>query len=134
MSGTNPNLPLPLFASAVSAGFPSPAEDYLDRALDLNEHLIQNPASTFFVRVAGDSMLNAGIFPGDLLIVDKSLSPRTGQVVIATIDGELTVKRLEIYENRTILRPENPNYQPIILSRESPCDIWGVVTYVIHAP
>ena len=126
-------LKLPLYTSGVSAGFPSPADDYLDRQLDLNEHLITNAAATFFVRVSGDSMINAAIHPNDLLIVDKSLDATIGSIVIALINNEFTVKRF-IKEGETIiLQPENDNYKPIEIKDGMEFEIWGVVTNVIHS-
>ncbi|MFH7319919.1 LexA family protein [Desulfurivibrio sp. D14AmB] len=122
----------PLFAQGVSAGFPSPAEDYIEGRLDLNELMVTHPAATFFVRVAGDSMIGAGIHHDDILVVDRSLEPVSGRVVIAAVDGELTVKRLFKGEGRVRLLAENPAYPPIELSGEATCEIWGVVTFVIH--
>lgn len=122
----------PLFLSGVSAGFPSPAEDYVDRKLDLNELLIKNPAATFFVRVAGDSMTGAGIHDNDILIVDRALEAGSGKIVIAVYNGELTVKRLLQDKNGICLVAENPNYPPLVIAEESDCEIWGVVTSVIH--
>ena len=122
----------PLLLSGVSAGFPSPAEDYVDRKLDLNELLIKNPAATFFVRVAGDSMVGAGIQHDDILIVDRSLEPASGRIVIAIYNGELTVKRLLQDKAGMRLVAENPSYPPLTLSEGSDCEIWGVVTSVIH--
>lgn len=103
-------LPLPLYLSPVSAGFPSPAEDYIDRKIDLNEQLVRNPASTFFVRVAGDSMRDAGVIDGDILIVDRAVAAKNKSIVIAAIDGELTVKRLKKTRSRLWLVPENPDW------------------------
>jgi len=125
-------LPLPLYLAPVSAGFPSPAEDYLDRALDLNELLISNPAATFYVRASGDSMRDAGIQTGDILIVDRAIEPRPGKIVIAAVDGELTVKRLRLKDGRLYLAPENPAYPFLEVSPEASFEIWGVVTCVIH--
>lgn len=122
----------PLFLSGVSAGFPSPAEDYVDRKLDLNELLIKNPAATFFVRVAGDSMIGAGIHHDDILIVDRSLEPVKGNIVIAVYNGELTVKRLMQNGHEASLVAENPAYPPLTISAENGCEIWGVVTSVVH--
>ena len=124
---------LPLFASHVKAGFPSPAEDYAEQKLDLNTHLIQHPAATFFLRVSGDSMINAGIFNGDLLIVDRSLTATHGKVVIAAVNGELTVKRLNKTKEGVFLVAENKNYPPIALNENDQVYIWGVVTHTIHA-
>ncbi|MEO5343807.1 MAG: translesion error-prone DNA polymerase V autoproteolytic subunit [Gammaproteobacteria bacterium SHHR-1] len=123
---------LPLYASKVSAGFPSPADDYLEGALDLNEHLIAHPAATFFVRVSGDSMLGAGIHPDDILVVDRSLEASSGRIVVVALDGELTVKRLHINGQEVRLLPENPAYAPIVLREEGELHVWGVVTSVIH--
>ncbi|MCL7489064.1 MAG: translesion error-prone DNA polymerase V autoproteolytic subunit [Desulfobulbaceae bacterium] len=122
----------PLFLSGVSAGFPSPAEDYIDRRLDLNELLIKNPAATFFVRVAGDSMTGAGIHHQDILVVDRSLDAASGSIVIAVYNGELTVKRLVRDKNSIRLVAENPAYPPLIIDEDNGCEVWGVVTSVIH--
>ena len=124
---------LPIFLGRLPAGFPSPADDYLEGKLDLNRHLIKHPAATFFVRVTGDSMIGAGIHSGDLLVVDRSLEPADKNVVVAVIDGELTVKRL--FKQHGVLRllPENLNYQPIEITAQQTIEIWGVVTSVIHA-
>ena len=124
---------LPIFLGRLPAGFPSPADDYLEGKLDLNRHLIKHPAATFFVRVTGDSMIGAGIHSGDLLVVDRSLEPADKHVVVAVLDGELTVKRL--FKQNGILRllPENLSYQPIEISSQQTIEIWGVVTSVIHS-
>jgi len=106
---TTVSLKLPLFLSSVKAGFPSPADDFVETRLDLNEYLIDHPEATFFVRVSGDSMIRAGIHTGDILIVDRSLEPKNNDIVIAIIDGEFTVKRLKKYGDRVFLVPENPN-------------------------
>lgn len=123
---------LPLYSNKVSAGFPSPADDHIEQQLDLNSHLIKHPASTFFVRVSGESMKGAGIFPGDILIVDRSLSAENGRVVIVALDGELTVKRIKIKTDHVLLMPENENYSAIKVSELQELNIWGVVTNVIH--
>ena len=123
----------PLFLDPVSAGFPSPADDYIEHQLDLNKHLIQHPAATFFVKVKGDSMIEAGIHPGDILIVDRALEAADKKVVIAIIDGELMVKRIRIIDKRVYLLPENHNYSPTEIIDEMNFEIWGVVTNVIHA-
>ena len=120
----------PLFSCAVSAGFPSPADDYLERDLDLNEFFIKHESATFYVRVSGDSMEKAGIYHNDILVVDKSLEPRDRSIVVAVIDGELTVKRLSRRDGVVQLVPENPNYQPIVIKPEQEFLIWGVVTGV----
>lgn len=128
-----PAQPLPLFGSRVSAGFPSPADDYLEDTLDLNSHLIKRPAATFLVRVSGDSMINAGIHPDDILVVDRSIDPTDGRIVIAVLDGELTVKRLSKRNGQVQLLPENPDFSPITVTEEQDLRIWGVVTNVIHS-
>lgn len=128
----NERVKLPLYSSSVSAGFPSPADDYIESLLDLNEYLIKKPAATFLVRAKGESMLNAGISSGDILIVDKSITPTHGKIVIAAIDGELTVKRLYQKEGVTKLQPDNPDYNDIDINAFSESVIWGVVTNVIH--
>lgn len=126
------SLPLPIYLANVQAGFPSPAEDYLDKTLDLNELLIAHPAATFFVRVTGESMRNAGIFSGDVLVVDRSLEAADNKIVVAIVNGEFTVKRLKIREGRISLVPENPTYPILKMKEESDFQVWGVVTYVIH--
>ena len=124
---------LPIFLESVSAGFPSPAEDYMEGKLDLNKYLIKNPSATFFVRVTGDSMINAGIYSGDILIVDRSLNPKDGSIVIAVIDSELLVKRMQYIKNKIYLSPENPKFEPIEITGEMNFEVWGVVTTVIHS-
>ena len=121
----------PLFES-VSAGFPSPATDYMENKLDLNEHLIKHPAATFIVKANGISMIEAGISSGDLLIVDRSLSPRNDNIVIASVLGDLTVKKLQKKNQSFFLMSANQSYPSIEIKEEMECFIWGVVTYVIH--
>lgn len=123
----------PYFES-VAAGFPSPADDYLESPLDLNRYLIQNKAATFFVRVEGLSMRDAGIFPGDLLVVDRSKTPQHRDIVLAYYEGAFTVKRLWREAHTTWLHPENPDFEPLPITFDTDCRIWGVVTYVIHKP
>ncbi len=125
--------PMPFFLSGISAGFPSPADDYLDQKLDLNEYLIKNPAATFFVRVAGDSMTGASINDNDILVVDRSLEPSSNNIVIAVVNGELMVKRLIKKRNSCLLSAENPAYPPLTINEEIPLEIWGVATCVIHS-
>jgi len=125
-------LPLVLYSGRIAAGFPSPADDYADERIDLNHHLIRHKEATFFLRVQGDSMLGAGIHDGDLLIVDRALTATDGKVVIAALDGELTVKRLSVRGETVCLVPENPAYPIIEVTREQDLVIWGVVTNVIH--
>lgn len=123
-----------LFEAEVPAGFPSPAADYEQDKLDLNRYLVKNPAATFFVRVTGDSMVGAGINHGDLLVVDRSLEPKDRNVVIAALDGQLTVKRIRIRRGKITLEPENKDYPSQEISPESEFEIWGVVTNMIHQP
>jgi DNA polymerase V len=123
----------PIFMATVPAGFPSPAADYEEGKLDLNRHLIKNPAATFFVRVTGDSMLKAGIHNGDLLVVDRSIEPRDKNVVIAVVNGELTVKRIRIRRNKVMLVAENDAYRSQEIDEKMEFEVWGVVTNVIHA-
>ena len=126
------SLPLPSLAGAVPAGFPSPAADDAEGRLDLNAHLIRRPAATFFVRVAGDSMTGAGVHDGNLAIVDRSIEPRPGHVVVAVLDGELALKRLARRGGRTFLESANPAYLPIEVGADAALRIWGVVTATIH--
>lgn len=128
---TETRLELPLVEDTVSAGFPSPADDYLEERLDLNKALIHNKSATFYARVKGDSMQMAGISDGDLLIIDKSKTPVNGSIVVCLIDGEFTVKRFEKQGDTYWLMPENPRYSPIRLKPENNVTIWGVVTYTI---
>ena len=120
------------FSSPVQAGFPSPADDFIDKRLDLNEHLVKHPAATFFVRVIGDSMKGAGIIEGDILVVDKAKPVSNNAIVIAYLDGEFTVKRVGKRGEKIYLLPENPNFKPIEVNAEHNFEVWGVVTYVIH--
>jgi DNA polymerase V len=125
-------IPLTLFATGVPAGFPSPAEDYVEGQLDLNTHLIKRPAATFLVRAVGDSMTGAGIYPNDLLVVDRSIPALHGSIVIAVVNGELTVKRLHHLAGEIRLEAENPAYAPIEVSGDMELWCWGVVTSAIH--
>ena len=118
---------------SVSAGFPSPADDHMEENIDLNEHLISNPFSTFFLRVKGDSMINTGIKDKDLIIVDKSLIAKPGDIVIAMIDGEFTIKRLSIKNDELYLKAENHNYPDFRFKNHIDVQIWGVVIYSIHS-
>ena len=124
---------IPLLNASVSAGFPSPADDYTEENIDLNEHLISNPSSTFFLRVKGDSMINAGIKDKDLIIVDKSLIAKPGDIVIAMIDGEFTIKRLSIKNDELYLKAENHNYPDFRFKNHIDVQIWGVVIHSIHS-
>lgn len=122
---------LPLFGHKVPAGFPSPADDYIEGRLSLDEHLISNKDATFFVRAKGTSMVGAGIFDGDLLVVDKSLDPSSGDIIIAIIDGDLTVKRFIKRGEKVILKPENPRFKEIELQDGQELQVWGVVTSTV---
>jgi DNA polymerase V len=123
---------LPLYTCSVAAGFPSPADDHLDGHINLNEHLIPHPSATFLVRADGWSMVNAGIHHGDLLIVDRSLDPCDGKIVIVAVDGELTVKRLRRQGCRTFLEAANPEFPDVELTEDQELWIWGTVIHVIH--
>tara|TARA_B100000902_G_scaffold399868_1_gene473149 strand:- start:728 stop:1180 length:453 start_codon:yes stop_codon:yes gene_type:complete len=121
-----------LFEGSVSAGFPSPADDYMDMDLDLHNHLVQNPSSTFCVRAIGESMKDAGIKSGDVMIVDRSLEPKNRSIVLAVINGEFTVKRVNVNEKELYLMPENDSFNPIKITEEMDFQVWGVVTFIIH--
>ena len=129
----NGRINYPLYACGVSAGFPSPADDYLEGALDLNTHLVREPNATFFVRANGESMIGAGIHDGDLLVVDRSARVTDGKVVIVALNGELTVKRFRKEKEKSWLMPENPKFKPILLNEQDDTHLWGVVTSVIHS-
>lgn len=120
-----------LAQAGVSAGFPSPADDYMNDSIDLNRDLIRNKDATFFGRVKGDSMVDAGIHDGDLLVIDKSLEPRDGKIAVCFIDGEFTVKRIKIEKEVIWLIAENKNYEPIRVTADNEFQIWGIVTNVI---
>lgn len=133
LSSSVETIPLmPFYSCSVAAGFPSPADDYIEKSIDLNQELIANPVATFFVRVKGDSMKNASIHNEDVLIVDRSLAVRSGDIVVAVIDGELTVKRFHRLPDQVVLRAENPDYPPLVIASDRDFSIWGVVTTVIH--
>lgn len=117
-----------LFASAPAAGFPAPGDDMVEKSLNVNDLLIKHPASTFFVRVEGDSMEGAGIFSGDILVVDRSVDVKSGQIVVAAVNGELVVKRLKKEAGSLLLLSENDTYKPIVVSKDEDCFVWGVVT------
>lgn len=127
-----PPLKLPLAAGEVRAGFPSPADDYLEAELDLVDHLIQHPSATYYLRAKGTSMTGAGIYDGDLLIVDRSVEPKPGHIVIMSVDGELTCKKLGTIGNRPYLIAANPEFRPMPLDGRE-CQVWGVVTHNIHS-
>ena len=129
---TDTELNLPLF-EGVRAGFPSPAADFIDVSIDLNKHLIKHPSATFYARAKGDSMKDAGIFDGDLLIVDKSIDPADGEIAICYVNGEFTVKRIKKDKDEVWLIPANTAYQPIKMEEGSSLTIWGIVTHVIKS-
>ena len=122
---------IPFSESGVAAGFPSPAEDFMDLALDLNKELVRNPASTFYARVRGTSMIDEGINNGDLLIIDKSIEPHDGALAVCFIDGEFTLKRFKDMGDHALLMPANKEFQPIMVNRENDFQIWGIVRYII---
>lgn len=124
--------PLPAFLSAVQAGFPSPADDYVEHSLDINQLVVKHPAATFFVRVEGDSMTDANIQSGDILVVDRSEQASNGKIVVAVLNGEFTVKRFITNNSGIYLAPENKQFSPIKIDRDSNFQVWGIVTYVIH--
>tara|TARA_B100000579_G_scaffold198579_1_gene162398 strand:+ start:649 stop:1095 length:447 start_codon:yes stop_codon:yes gene_type:complete len=130
-SGLKKELSIPYFEDGISAGFPSPADDFLHGKLDLNEYLINNPSATYYVRVLGDSMANAGIASGSLLIVDKSIEASNGKIVVAFLDKEFTVKRIKKIKNKIYLKAENAGYEDIEITSEMNFEIFGVVTHSI---
>ena len=121
-----------LYRTSISAGFPSPAEDHMDIGLDISEYLIKHPSSTFYIYVKGDSMINSGIFDGDLMIVDRSLEPQSNSVIIAVLNGDFTVKKIKKENNKIYLVPDNKKYDSILLDDSTEFQIWGVVTHTIH--
>lgn len=128
---TDKKIKLPLCEFSVSAGFPSPAEDFIDKHLDLNEYIIKHPAATFFVRVKGNSMMDSGISDGDLVVVDRALNPGDKSIVVAFLNGEFTIKRVRSRKDGLYLVPENPGYDPIKITEEMDFQVWGVVTHAI---
>lgn len=123
---------LPLFSNPVAAGFPSPAEDHIEATLSLDELCIRHPAATYLLRAAGDSMQGAGIFDGDVLVVDRSIEPRTGMIVVATVHGDFTCKRLDFEAERPVLRAENPRYPDIRLAPGEELEVFGVVVAAVR--
>jgi DNA polymerase V len=128
----NPAKAIPLASSYISAGFPSPADDFLEKEVNLHDYLVKNKEATFFIKVLGDSMQNIGIFDKDFLIIDRSIKPKNEHIVLAILDGEFLVKRYSIQQGKVYLKPENPKYQPIEINPQQDFRIWGVVTYCIH--
>ena len=131
MTGSKVSLVLPVADGGIRAGFPSPAQDYLESGIDLNRELVKNPSSTFFGRVSGDSMAGAGIEDGDLIVIDKSISASEGDVAVCFVDGEFTLKRIHIENDFVWLVPENPKYRRIKVTPDQNFMVWGVVTYSI---
>ena len=125
------SLPIPYADEGIRAGFPSPAQDYMEQAIDLNKELIKHPASTFFGRVVGDSMRDEGIEEGDILVIDKSLELQDDDLAVCFIDGDFTVKRVRIEPNAVWLIPANPKYSLIKVTKENEFIVWGIVTYTI---
>ena len=123
---------VPFYQSNVPAGFPSPAENFMDLDLSLQDYLVQNPSATFCVRVTGDSMKNAGISSGDVMIVDRALEPKNNTIVLAVLDGEFTVKRIQKKADDLFLKPENKDFKAIQITEEMNFQVWGVVTHIIH--
>lgn len=132
-AATESVLELPVISEGISAGFPSPALDFIDLTIDMNKHLVKHPATTFYGRVKGLSMKDAGIFDGDLLVIDKSLQPTDNKIAVCYIDGEFTIKRIQIQKDCVWLIPENEAYQPIKVTADNDFIIWGMVTHVIKA-
>jgi DNA polymerase V len=130
-ASTSVELELPLADGGICAGFPSPAQDYIDLKIDLNKELISNPSTTFYGRVKGSSMIDAGVEDGDLLVIDKSLVPKDGDMAICFIDGEFTLKYIRIEPDAVYLMPANPAFMPIKITEENNFCIWGIVTYSI---
>lgn len=128
------SIELPLYASYVSAGFPSPADDYLEDNIDLTKYIIQNPTSTFLMRVKGNSMQDANIHDGDLLVIDKSVKPADGYPVVCFLDGDFTVKTFRMLSNKAYLYPANPSYKPIEITEDMDMRVWGVVVCTVHKP
>jgi len=126
-------LELPVITAGISAGFPSPAMDFIDLSIDMNRYLIKRPSSTFYGRVKGVSMKNCGIDDGDLLVIDKSINPSNNKIAVCYIDGEFTVKRINVNEGACWLIPENKNYKPIKITEDNDFQIWGIVTHVIKS-
>ncbi len=130
-AGVWPPIYLPLYLERISAGFPSPAQDYVEQRLDLNQLCVKRPSATYFLRVAGISMINAGIYPDDLLVVDRSITAQAGDIVVAGLNGEFTVKVLEIDPLRLV--PQNEDYHPILINETDDLEIFGVVTNVVRS-
>ena len=127
------HLPLPYDDGGIQAGFPSPADNYITETIDLNKELVRHPAATFYGRVSGDSMIEEGIEPGDILVIDRSIEPDSGDLAVCCIDGEFTLKRIKLEKNRVWLIPSNEMFDPILVTPENEFSVWGVVTHTIKA-
>ena len=123
---------IPLYGDAVPAGFPSPADDYLDMDLNLHDYLVQHPSATFCVKAIGDSMVDAGIKSSDVMVIDRALTPKNNDIILAVIDGEFTVKRIKKNDDELYLIPANENYHPVKITEDMDFQVWGVVTFIIH--
>ena len=123
---------IPLYGDAVPAGFPSPADDYLDMDLNLHDYLVQHPSATFCVKAIGDSMVDAGIKSSDVMLIDRALTPKNNYIILAVIDGEFTVKRIKKNDDELYLIPANENYRPVKITEDMDFQVWGVVTFIIH--
>lgn len=130
---TDSELYLPYVEEGISAGFPSPALDFIDQSIDLNRHLVKHPSATFYGRVKGYSLKNAGIDDGDLMVIDRSLEPVNGKIAVCFIDGEFTAKRIKVTKEEVWLMPDNEDYSPIKITEDNHLMIWGIVTHVIKA-
>lgn len=128
---TDTHIPLPYADQGIQAGFPSPAQDYISETVDLNREIVKHPAATFYGRVSGDSMIEEGIEQGDMLVIDRSLQPEEGDLVVCCVDGDFTLKRIHIEPGRVWLLPSNETYDPILVTPDNQFAIWGVVTYTI---
>ena len=122
---------LHLAQEKISAGFPSPADDFKELRISIDQEVVRNEDATFYARVSGESMQGAGLDDGDLLVIDRSMEPKNGKIAVCCIDGEFTVKRLKVVEDGVFLIPENPKYQPIKVTEENELIVWGIVTYVV---
>lgn len=127
------HLPLPYADGGIQAGFPSPADNYITETIDLNKELVRHPAATFYGRVSGDSMIEEGIEPGDILVIDRSIEPDSGDLAVCCIDGEFTLKRIKLEKDRVWLIPSNEMFDPILVTPENEFSVWGVVTHTIKA-
>lgn len=127
------SLPLPYADEGIQAGFPSPAQDHMNESIDLNREIVRHPASTFYGRVSGDSMIDEGIEPGDIIVIDRSLEPCNGDLAVCCLDGEFTLKRISLQPNAVWLIPSNESFDPILVTPDCRFEVWGVVTHTIKA-